>query len=438
MRSLRKPTQIFALLFGFSSVCSGQTIVEAIEQTLLTNPNIQSSAYNVDAASALRRQSVAGYLPSIDLVFARGREKSDNTTTRAAGDFDRNFDRFERSITMNQMLYDGFSTASFVKQQAAVLFATSERLSSTLENTALRAAQSYLEVLRRDQIVTLSQANLTQHDETLTKIEERFESGVGTKVDVVQTKGRRAQSKSSVLLSQKDARNGRVEFYRVVGESARELTLPVRSKDLPETLEQAVQTAFRRNPQVKAAQYDLEASQSARKQIRGGFQPRVDLALGATRNDDMDGSPGANDDETAVIRMSYNLYRGGADRARMKEAQARINSAEQALVGLRRSITQDVSILWNDLEDLSIRIEYLQVHVTSTEEVLEVYLEQLAIGKRTLLDVLDIQNELFRARSALVSAEFQLRLAEFRLLATGGQFLASMGLSQQAGALTQR
>ena len=435
---MRHPTLIAAFLFGISSLCSGQTLVEAIEQTLLTNPNIQSSAYNVDAADALRLQAVAGYLPSIDLVLARGLEKSDNTTTRASGDASRNFDRFERSITLNQMLYDGFSTAAFVKQQEAVLSATTQRLATTLENTALRSAQAYLEVLRRDQVVALAQVNLAQHDETLLKIEERFESGVGTKVDVVQTKGRRAQSKSSVLLSEKDAQNGRVEFYRVVGESPRELSLPVRPKGLPETLEQAVQLAFRNNPQVKAAQFDLEASQSARKQLLGGYHPRVDLALGATRNDDMDGSPGANDDETAVIKMSYNLYRGGADRAKMKEAIARINGAEQALIALRRSITQDVSILWNDLEDLSIRIEYLQLHVTSTEEVLAVYLEQLAIGKRTLLDVLDIQNELFRARSGLVSAEFQLRLAEYRLLATGGQFLGSMGLTNQRAALTRR
>jgi adhesin transport system outer membrane protein len=91
-----------------------------------------------------------------------------------------------------------------------------------------------------------------------------------------------------------------------------------------------------------------------------------------------------------------------------------------------------VSLLWNDIEDLGLRLEYLQVHVTATEEVLEVYLEQLAIGKRTLLDVLDIQNELFRARSGLVSAEFQLRIAEFRLLATGGQFLESLGLSARS------
>ncbi|MBT3460904.1 MAG: TolC family outer membrane protein [Gammaproteobacteria bacterium] len=428
---MRRLNLITPFLLSFSALSSGQTLVEAIEQTLLTNPNIQASAYNVDAAGALRRQAVAGYLPSIDLVLARGLEKSDNTTTRATGDVSRNFNRFERSITLNQMLYDGFSTAAFVNQQNAILAATTQRLATTRENTALRSAQAYLEVLRRDQVVALSQVNLVQHEETLQKIEERFESGVGTKVDVVQTKGRRAQSKSSVLVSEKDAQNGRVEFYRVIGESPRALSLPVRPKGLPETLEQAVQTAFRNSPQVKAAQFDLEASQSARKQILGGYHPRVDLALGATRNDDMDGSPGANDDETAVIKMSYNLYRGGADRAKMKEAIARINAAEQALISLRRSITQDVSILWNDLEDLSVRIEYLQLHVTSTEEVLEVYLEQLSIGKRSLLDVLDIQNELFRARSGLVSAEFQLRLAEYRLLATGGQFLTSMGFTNQ-------
>ena len=406
-----------------------QSLVEVLEQTLATNPNIQSTAYNVTAAEALRRQAASGYLPSVDLFLARGLERSDNTTTRAAEEVNRQFDRFERSLTINQMLYDGFATANFVRQQEAVLQATVSRLISTQENTSLGAAQAYLEVLKRERLVELANTNLKQHDETLVKIEERFESGVGTKVDVVQTKGRRAQSKSALLLSEKDTENARAGFYRVVGESPRSLVLPKRPASLPDTLTEAVQLAFRENPQVKAAEEDINASRAARKQILGGFQPRIDLALGATRNDDMDGSPGANNDETAVLKMSYNLYRGGADRARLKEAAARINAAEQALVALRRSITQDVSFLWNDVEDLTLRIEYLQLHVTSTEEVLEVYLEQLAIGKRTLLDVLDIQNELFRARSGLVSAEFQLRLAEYRLLATGGQFLANFGLN---------
>jgi len=173
----------------------------------------------------------------------------------------------------------------------------------------------------------------------------------------------------------------------------------------------------------------LEAARALRKQINSAFQPRFDLVVGATRNDDTDGSPGANDDETAVVRMSYNLFRGGADRARAREADARIAAAEQAIVDLKQTLTQDVTILWNELEDLNLRMEYLQAHVTSTEEVLEVYKEQLALGKRTLLDLLDIQNELFRARSAYMIAEFGLRLAEYRILASSGTFLQSLGIT---------
>ncbi len=79
--------------------------------------------------------------------------------------------------------------------------AAMSRLASSQENVSLRAIQVYLEVLRRDAVVELSEENLRHHEETLSKIQERFESGVGTKVDVVQTVGRKVQAKSNVLLS---------------------------------------------------------------------------------------------------------------------------------------------------------------------------------------------------------------------------------------------
>ncbi|HAK53112.1 MAG TPA: hypothetical protein DCM54_14585 [Gammaproteobacteria bacterium] len=88
-----------------------------------------------------------------------------------------------------------------VKQQEHLFLAAMSRLASSQENVSLRAIQVYLEVLRRDAVVELSEENLRHHEETLSKIQERFESGVGTKVDVVQTVGRKVQAKSNVLLS---------------------------------------------------------------------------------------------------------------------------------------------------------------------------------------------------------------------------------------------
>ena len=216
-----------------------QTLEEAVVATLRTNPDILAGKHNVEAALQLRRQAKGAYLPSVDLVVAGGEEISNNTTTRAArpnvggvsvGDGDFRLFREEKSLKITQLLYDGFSTINLIKQQTALTDAAMARLTSVQENISLRAIQVYLEVLRRDDVVVLAIENLRHHEDTLRKIRERFENGVGTKVDVVQTQGRRAQSKGNVLLSQRDAKNGTAEFYRVIGENPNDLVKPTKQK----------------------------------------------------------------------------------------------------------------------------------------------------------------------------------------------------------------
>ncbi|MDA0977712.1 MAG: TolC family outer membrane protein [Proteobacteria bacterium] len=390
----------------------GQSLEEAVSLTLRTNPDVLASRYSVDAAEQLRRQARGAYLPSLDLVIAGGRENSNNTTTRAAGADDLWLTREERSLKLTQLIFDGFSTPSLIDQQSALVDAAVARLASTQESIGLRAVQVYLESMRREEVVRLAQKNLGYHETTLEKITERFESGVGTKVDVVQTRGRQAQSRSNVLLSEREYKNGIAEYYRVVGEYPENLTLPAEVGGLPSTLEEAIEIARRNNPNLLAARADLEAAEASRKQARGSFYPRFDLEVGATRNDDTDGTLGANDDETAVVRMTYNLYRGGADRARLNEAEAREFAARELVNSSERAVIEDVTMVWNELQDIQQRLEFLEAHVKATEEVLGVYREQLNLGKRTLLDLLDVQNELLRAQIALVSGEYVARLAQ--------------------------
>lgn len=428
---LSRCLQVMSLaLIGVTSQSYAQSLDEAIRTTLRTNPDVLASQYGVDAAEQLRKQARGAYLPSLDVVIAGGRESSNNTTTRALGVDDLKLTRSEQSVRLTQMLFDGMATSSFVKQQTALLDAAMARLGSTRENVSLRAIQVYLEALRRDEVVRLAEENLNHHEETLSKITERFESGVGTKVDVVQTRGRRAQSKSNVILSQRDSKNGIAEFYRVVGEYPENLSLPEPVDGLPETLEQALEIAARNNPGLKTSKAELEAAIAGSRQAKGSFYPRFDLELGATRNEDTDGSVGANDDETAVVRMTYNLYRGGADRARLNEAEARVQGARELLRSSQRVVEEDVTLIWNELQDILMRLEYLDAHVKSTEEVLEVYREQLSLGKRTLLDLLDVQNELLRAKVAKVSGENSALLARYRVLASTGQLLKTMEIEE--------
>ena len=181
-----KKTFLFCYLM-VSSAAFAQSLTEVIEYTLKSNPILQASSHTVDAAQAMKRQAVAGYLPVIDLTLATGKETSNNTTTRSLGLMDDRFTRTERGLSISQLLYDGFATANFVKQQSAVLSATESRLVSGRENTSLQAIQAFLDIIRLDKMVDLTEHNLRFHMATLEKINKRFETGVGTKVDVVQT-----------------------------------------------------------------------------------------------------------------------------------------------------------------------------------------------------------------------------------------------------------
>lgn len=423
----------YVLVLGLVVPCaSAQTLDEAIRSTLLTNPDVLASHHGVRAAEELKNQARGGYFPRLDLVLAGGRERSNNTTTRALGDDDLALTRAERSIRLTQLIYDGSSTRNLVKQQSALVDAALARLSSTQENISLRAIQVYLDSLRRAVIVRLTKENLGYHEETLGKIVERFESGVGTWVDVVQTRGRRAQSKSNVLLSERDVKNGIAEFYRVVGEHPKMLVEPQAVGSIPGTLEQALELALANNPGLKAVEAELEASIAGRRQAKGIFFPRFDLEIGATRNDDTDGSLGANDDESAVIRMTYNIYRGGADRARLNEAEAREFALRESVRSSQRVVEEDVTLIWNELQDILVRLEYLDAYVKSTEEVLSVYVEQLTLGKRTLLDLLDIQNELLRAQISKVTGDHIALLARYRVLASTGQLLETLEINPES------
>ncbi|MBT08342.1 MAG: hypothetical protein CMQ27_03310 [Gammaproteobacteria bacterium] len=419
---------VFCFFVFKPSELMGQSLEEAVRITLKTNPDIQASAYSVKAAEQLKNQVRGSLLPSVDFIFSGGHEESNNTTTRALGEDGLDMTRVERSLKITQLLFDGNSTRNLFRQQEALVESALARLLSTQETTTLRAIQVYLEVLRRDEIVRLSEENLGYHDDTLEKINERFESGVGTKVDVIQTRGRQAQSKSNVLLAKRDKQDGRAQFFRVVGEYPNGLIRPNAIPPAPKTLEEAISVALSNNPNIKAIEAEVQAAVSGRKQARGVFYPRFDLELGATRNDDTDGSVGPNDDETAVVRMTYNLFRGGADRARLNEAEAQEFAVRENLRSARRAIEEDTTVVWNELQDIAVRLEYLEAHVKSTKEVLSVYREQLTLGKRTLLDLLDIQNELLRAQIVLVSGQYAEAFARYRVLASTGNLLPSMGI----------
>jgi len=404
------------------------TLQEAVDTTIKTNPDVLAASNERNAVSKEILQARAGYLPTIDLAVGTGYESSDNTTTRAGGDHKNvHMNRDEASINLRQMLFDGMQTKNEVLRHTARTNSRAFGVFGAAENTGLEAVDAYLNVLRRQRLVELTTTNLEAHERTHDQIKLRSERGVGRKADMDQSQGRVALARANQIAEQSNLRDAETNYLRVIGEAASDLSDPPSPENLiPKTRDEAVSLALDNHPTLKSANADIDSANAQHDTALAVFYPRVDFELGATANNDLDGLDGHNNDVTAMFRLRYNLLNGGKDKARREETAYLINQAAEIRNNTHRQVEQSVRLSWNALETVKNQMNFFQLHVDSSEKSRDAYQQQFSLGQRTLLDLLDSENEVFVARQALVNAEYDKLFALYRVLNSTGSLLENL------------
>ncbi len=404
------------------------SLQESVQKTIQTNPSIKASASERRSIDRELEQARAGYFPRADLGLGLGREHSDNPTTRAAGGSSPELTRGEASLTVSQMLFDGFAVSSEVNRQRARVNASAYKVYGTAEATGLRAVEVYLDVLRRQELVALAKDNLLAHGRTFDQIKLRSEGGVGRKADLHQVDGRQALAQSNLLAEEGNLRNAEANYLRVVGEAAQGVAKPA-DPAIPKSEQDALQQALDNHPILKSAIADVAAAQAQYEASQSRFSPRLDLELGATSNNNLDGVRGTNQDYAAMVRMRYNLFSGGADTARRDQTAQLIQQATDIRDNTHRQVEESVRLSWNAFTTASNRLEPAKQHMDASEQTRDDYRKQFNIGQRTLLDLLDSENELFTARSNYVNAQYTALFGKFRVLADMGKLNESLNVS---------
>lgn len=420
----------FLLMISFSS--HAESLTEVIQRTLETNPDVLITVNNRRAAAQELRQAEGGYWPSLELTGGYGRESSDNSSTRSFGK-EVTLTRQELGLTLSQMLFDGFSTHYRVEQQSSLVESAAYKVQESSESIALLTAEIYLEILRRQKLVELAKDNVVIHQKTLEQIRTLVKGGAGRHADVQQSSSRLALAKSSLVNAQGNLRNAEINYRRITGELPKGLSKPERTPietALPSSKEVALDTALSIHPSLRMTKASLEATRAAHQQTDSAFMPQLSLELGITDNKNLDGIAGENDDMSAMLRMRYNLFRGGADRARRQETAERMGAAKESIRRAQRIIEEDVLLSWNGLITIRARLDYLNGHLESTKDVVSSYKEQFKLGQRSLLDVLDSENELFNARASLLSAEYAEIFSLLKVLGSMGLLLDTLGIER--------
>ena len=402
-----------------------ETLNEVLTKTLAEHPEIQASLSKVKAQKKAVKIAKSDYWPTLDITGGAGKVKRQQEQfSNINGEV---HTTYELSASFKQSLFSGFSTINGVKSARQRSKAEKWRLQSSLEDVSLRVVDTYLNVLERRDLVELSEENLKVHDDIYYQIKQRTQQGVARSSDLAQIEGRRARANANLVSSRNNLMDAESEYLALVGDMPGVLEQPGSyNLALPENLDEALKQARKNHPGLQAAIFDARSSQSQYSTAKSTFFPTLDFEVDQNWNENSIGNEGRTRDTTAMLRLRYNLFRGGGDRARLQESAYRAEENRAQRERVDRNLEERLRIAWAALELISEQKEFLELHEHSSRETVSAYREQFNIGKRTLLDLLDGENELFQSSRSLSSATYQLAFARYRILAAAGVLLKTL------------
>ena len=429
---MTKPTAIscaviIAICFSHSAIAesSPTTLKDAVERAIQKNPEVMLRFHNFEAATAERRSAEGAWLPRVDLEIAGG---SYQTKTPALGStLDYNGNR--ATLQLRQTLFDGFFTLHEARRLSYAQQTAYFDLLSSSNQTALETARTYLDVLRYRDLVQLAADNFTTHQEVHDRLSQKVNAGVGRKVDLEQAAGRMALAESNWLTEVSNLHDVSARYQRLIGEIPPDALSPVELMAGAQPPGAGSLTeAVRKNPDFLSAVATVRSYRSDSNVRRAAYAPTIELRARQSYESNQSGVTGDYRDTALEVVLSYNLYRGGSDKARVSQYVAKLSSAYDLRDKACRDIWQTGEIAHNDSQRLKAQIKLLSQHELSTSKARQAYQQQFDIGQRSLLDLLDTENELYQARRALANAEYDLQLSSIRVLATSGSLLSALKL----------
>lgn len=429
MRSVRPlSTAILATLcLALSLNVQAISLEKAVKDALQTNPELQEQNQQYLITEHRIDQATSGYKPSLDLRAGAGRQRTKNAFSTSGNAVDLN--PLQTSLVLTQPLFEGFKTKHGVASSEAANRAERLQTLTKAEQISLQVVQAYLNVLKTKEIVKLAERNLKVHDELYQQIKSRYNKGASDKADMTQVEGRVALANSNYLASLNNYEDAKANFEAVAGFPARDFVRPsVNTELIPESKEQALNIAAKEHPQIQSSRQSVKSSQENFEGAKSPYMPKLDLELKGSWNEDNNGIKGTDNQLSALVVLNWNLYQGGFDSAQRKVALSQVDASKSASNRVLREVLQEIKLAYAALESTRRQKRFRQEHVVFSKESRRLYKLQFDSGRRTLLDVLNTENEVFNSSTAYVESDYAYLSAQYRILTATGRILKAINI----------
>ena len=430
----RKPAYVLFLLSTFCSAAShAQSLEKTVYEAIQTNPDMAASVQTYYASRAELDSAQGNFLPSIDLTANGGKEDLDRENVGET-----NETRKQATLQLTVPLFRGFANASEYSRADFSMQARYYQALAQAERLALDVAQAYTNVMNARDVVRLSSENVEQHQDTYDLVAAREKQGVSDKADLTQMRGRLARVQANLLAARNNLRDAITVYVQLTGSEPRSLMRPeVDQAYLPESNERTIELALQNSQLLTASRLSAKASSANADGLNAHYYPNVDLKADRTWKDDVSGFNGREDEWRVLLEMNWNLYSGGKGSSRQRQARYQEEAARMQSNKVYREVQANAESSWDAYLTLKQTRIYLQDYVEQSQESAKLYMAQFKAGRRTLLDLLDSQNELFEARKQYLAADYQYVYSQYRVVASMSYILDAMRVNVMKPLLEQ-
>ncbi len=411
---------VFAATAIVLTQVSALSLEQALDYTLENSPDIQISLSDRTIRQMDLTKKLGAFLPTVD-----GNMELVHDTYRQIGtstDPTTNLWRKNYSINAVQNVFDGMQRYHDYKSAERTLNAFTQGTKDQSLNKMLEVGQSYMKVMLAEQLVELSKSNFKRLKELADLIDKRVAEGVSKQIDSVQAKSRVSTARANLLEALGQLYKNRAEFKMTTGGlSPIELETPDFSNLMPKNYEEFWQSVQENGAKLKQYAYLKDSAYYEYQATKSAFMPTVNAIARYEIRQNVDGNTNKQFNGQLGMNINYNVFRGSQDFQTMYAQAQKYQQARFEFKRQTNSLEFDVMSSWEDYNVTKDALAFYIDHATASESITKAYKDQFVLGQRTLLDVLDSYNELYRSVSVKLQQEAQIKLHQLKIATLNGQ-----------------
>ncbi len=422
------------LLLTTQAFANPVTLQDSLKNAFTYSPLLQSSKEALTSKSFELDQAKAAYLPTIGIWASAGAQQESSLQDRKNNYYDNVIGVGKVGLTLSQKIWDGGARSANVEANENNYQYGIYNVLDTANSLAFTTLSVHLDIIRRQQILEVTKKNLQAHENLLYLLDQRFQQGLSSRGDLDQGRTRLHKLNATYQFNLNALEVAKLNYKKLTGANAPAefLAFDSPSRVFTDPLE-VQKLSMESNSQIHMALEQVDISDSQRKIAESAYYPTFSFDISPAYQ-----SKNTDDNEDiyswdAMLNMQWNLFNGGADKARVQAQSAKIREARNLLVDTRDVVFEQISISFSNLTTVTEQSEFYAKAVGTSLAMKNNFYEQFNVGQKDLLNLLDAEAEYYSSQVEYIIAQSDIILGQYRLHALAGTLIDELKINNLVG-----